>query len=254
MYGVNHTFYACLVTTIDIIYREKLLDVIDVRGVLGLLLVDGSLVSYRTPSGGYVQLTITAGANSSAYLEEKVKEFRQFIPTDAKIVHYKTRARSNGKTTPIMRFRASTNKLRPIYNLLYPSGEKMITQTAIDLLGAQAAAWCWAEGAQPNVDGSVLLTRVGATVPEAQLLSSWFEMLTGATSKIKEHYPRPRLTFSKTNAKKMRQALSNYAPHSRKHLFTTECWDAGKIRSARTELQLGKREAGAEGSAQAAMA
>ena len=230
------------------------MDVIDVRGVLGLLLVDGSLVAYRTPAGGYIQLTITAGANSSAYLEEKVKEFREFIPTDAQIIHYKTRVRANGKTTPIMRFRVSTNKLRPIYNLLYPTGEKTVTQAALDLLGAQAAAWCWAEGAKPMKDGSVLLTRVGATAPEAHLISRWLELLTGATSTVQEHSPRPRLTFSKSSAKKIKKALSDYAPHSRKHLFTTECWNAGKIRSARTELQLGRREDRTKGAEAEALA
>ena len=76
----------------------KLLDAIDVRGLLGLLLADGSLVSYRTPGGGYVQLTLTAGPSESAFLEEKVTEFRQFIPTRAKIVPYKTTPRANGQT------------------------------------------------------------------------------------------------------------------------------------------------------------
>ena len=121
------------------------MDSADVRGLLGLLLSDGSLVPYRTVGGGYIQLTLTAGATESAFLEEKVDEFRHFIPTNANIVHYETPKRSNGRSTSALRFRVSTEKLRPVYNLLYPHGEREITQTSLDLLGAKALAWCWAE-------------------------------------------------------------------------------------------------------------
>ena len=147
------------------------MDAADVRGLLGLLVGDGSLVPYRTPSGGYIQLTLTAGASENAFLEEKVEEFKQFIFTRAKIVPYKTKPRSSGKSTQILRFRVSTNKLRPVYNLLYPIGEKQLTQTTLDLLGAQAAAWLWAEGAKINKNGSSSLVRVGTTEEEALLIA-----------------------------------------------------------------------------------
>ena len=138
------------------------MDVVDVRGLLGLLLVDGSLVSYRSPSGGYIQLTLSAGPKDSAFLEEKVSEFKQFIPSNAQIIPYRTTARTTGNRTSILRYRVSTNKLRPIYNLLYPAGEREITQNALDLLGAQAAAWCWAESCQSLKGGESVLTRDGS--------------------------------------------------------------------------------------------
>ena len=99
-------------------------------------------------------------------------EFRQFIPTKAQIVHYKTAPRytdaqnkqgivdDGPRHTTVLRFRVSTNKLRPIYNLLYPSGNRQITQNVLDLLGASAASWAWAEGARLNQDGSVVLALV----------------------------------------------------------------------------------------------
>jgi len=220
----------------------KLLDAIDVRGLLGLLLADGSLVSYRTPGGGYVQLTLTAGPSESAFLDEKVAEFRQFIPTKAKIVPYKTAPRANGQTTPILRFRVSTNKLRPIHNLLYPRGERQITKAALDLLGGEAAAWMWAEGMRMLESGTVSLARVGNTEEEARLVSRWLETLTGASSSLNHYYIRPRLVFEKEQADKIKSTLYPYAPNSRKHLFTGEEWNASSIRSARTELQLGNRE------------
>ena len=217
------------------------MDATDVRGLLGLLLGDGSLVPYRTPGGGYIQLTLTAGASESAFLEEKVDEFRTFIKTKAQIVPYRTTPRANGKTTPILRFRVSTNKLRPIYNLLYPIGERQITHTTLDLLGAQAAAWLWAEGVKIRQGQSALLGRVGSTSEETLLIASWLEMLTGAKSKLEDNYVKPRLSFSPEDSVKIQEALKQYAPHTRKHLFQGDQWNVSAIRSSRTELQFRQR-------------
>tara|TARA_R100000742_G_C4234454_1_gene55342 strand:+ start:14 stop:721 length:708 start_codon:yes stop_codon:yes gene_type:complete len=223
------------------------LDATDVRGLLGLLLGDGSLVPYRTPGGGYIQLTLTAGASESAFLEEKVDEFRTFIKTKAQIVPYRTTPRANGKTTPILRFRVSTNKLRPIYNLLYPIGERQITHTTLDLLGAQAAAWLWAEGVKIRQDQSALLGRVGSTSEETLLIASWLEMLTGAKSKLEDNYVKPRLSFSPEDSVKIQEALKQYAPHTRKHLFQGDQWNVSAIRSSRTELQFRQRSDQSQG-------
>ena len=217
------------------------MDATDVRGLLGLLLGDGSLVPYRTPGGGYIQLTLTAGASESAFLEEKVDEFRTFIKTKAQIVPYRTTPRANGKTTPILRFRVSTNKLRPIYNLLYPIGERQITHTTLDLLGAQAAAWLWAEGVKIRQGQSALLGRVGSTSEQTLLIASWLEMLTGAKSKLEDNYVKPRLSFSPEDSVKIQEALKQYAPHTRKHLFQGDQWNVSAIRSSRTELQFRQR-------------
>lgn len=235
-----------------------MLDAVDVRGLLSLLLPDGSLVCYRSPAGGFVQLTLTSGIHDSAFLEEKVAELRQFIPTKAQIVHYNSSPRANGKTTPCLRFRVSTNRLRPIYNLLYPGDVRTITSAALGLLGAQAAAWLWAEGCRPQRQGSIELTRVGACAEEAQLIGSWLAMLTGATSRlllIESTVPRrPRLFFEADQAEKVRTALLPYAPASRRHLFTAESWDVSAIRSARTELLLGDWSDPPEGSQAAPLA
>ena len=224
----------------------------EVKGLLGLLLVDGSLNQCRTPTGGYVQLTLTGGISESAFLEDKVAEFRQFIETDAQIVPYKTHARYTTRPnaqgvvdkaerhTVVLRFRVSTNKLRPVYNLLYPGGKRKITQQVLDLLGASAAAWAWAEGARPNEDGSVLLARCGTKEPEALLISDWMTLLTGATSTIssevgfRRRWIKPRLEFTAEQAAKVRSALRPYAPPSRLHLFKSP--DENTCNSKSTKL------------------
>jgi hypothetical protein len=218
------------------------LDAADVRGLLSLLLADGSLVPYRSPGGGYIQLTLTAGASESAFLEEKVSEFRQFVPTQAQIVHYKTKPRSNGKSTSVLRFRVSSTKLRPVYNLLYPGREREISQTALDMLGAKAAAWLWAEGARVYPEGYVDLARVGRTFEEALRVCQWIGVLTGAEATLADTHKNPRLRFQHREARKIRNALLPYAPASRIHLFKEESWDVSAIRSARTELLLRERD------------
>lgn len=223
------------------------MDAVDVRGLLSLLLVDGSLAPYRTPGGGYVQLTLTAGPSESAFLEDKVAEFRTFLPTKAKIVPYSTTPRANGKTTPVLRFRVSTSKLFPIYNLMYPRGERRITSTVIDMLGAQAAAWLWAEGARPHADGTTELARVGQSTQEALLVQQWLEMLTGAVSQVDLERIRPRLWFDGDQSRKIKEALSSYAPRSRQHLFTGSQWNVSAIRSHRTQLLFMEREDPAPG-------
>ncbi|MEN6402910.1 MAG: hypothetical protein ABFD94_13285 [Armatimonadia bacterium] len=212
------------------------MEAVDVRGLLGLLLADGSLVQYRSPGGGYVQLTLTAGVQESAFLEEKVAEFRVFMPTRAQIVPYRTAIRSTGKATTVLRFRVSSNRLRTIYNLLYPHGERRVTSLVLEMLGGRAAAWLWAEGARPQPDGSVELKRVGRQAGEAALISDWLETLTGASSQILPDYIKPRLHFTPEGAAKIRSALADYAPPSRIHLFTGTTTDVHTIRSYRTEL------------------
>lgn len=240
--------------TIKMLRSEKKLDAADVRGLLSLLLADGSLVPYRSPGGGYIQLTLTAGASESAFLEDKVAEFRQFVPTQAQIVHYKTKPRSNGKSTSVLRFRVSSTKLRPVYNLLYPSGEREISQTALDMLGAKAAAWLWAEGARVYPEGYVDLARVGKSFEEALRICQWLGVLTGAEATLADTHIHPRLRFQQREASKIRKALRSYAPASRVHLFTEETWDVSAIRSARTELLLGARHDRPEGGEEAALA
>lgn len=228
----------------------------DARGLLGVLLSDGSMTRYSTPAGGYVQLTLTAGASASAFLEEKVSEINYFLLSEAQIIPYDSKPRANGSTSTVLRFRISTNKLRPIYNLLYPNGFREITQTALDMLGGHCAGWLWASGAKNSKGGSSVLSRVGTTDEEALMVSSWLQMLTGAASRIDRDSGgiKPRLFFSPAESRKIRQSLISYAPNTRRHLFLEDVQDVSSIRSARTELLLGEGDDCPEGSQQEAMA
>ena len=230
----------------------------DIKGLLGLLLVDGSLNQYRTPRGGYVQLTLTGGVTEAAFLGEKVAEFRQFIPTKAEIVPYQTAARyrktpnaageldDRPRHTTVLRFRVSTNKLRPVFNLLYPDGTREITQSVLEMLGGKAAAWTWAEGGRLFPDGTSELARCGTTTDEALRISQWLEMLTGAKGDLQSALVKPRLSFDEEGTEKIKRVLLPYAPQSRLHLFDDSVHqDGAELVPGQGEHQSARQQAAA---------
>lgn len=197
------------------------MDTFEIRSILGLLLAGGYLTYCRGASKDYVRATLNAGLGHRDFLEEKVTEIRQFVPTKAEIKPYQTPIRDSGKRTTVLRFRFSSNALRPIYNLLYPYQEREITRAVLELLGGRAAAWLWAEGARLLSDGSAVLSHVGSLQEEAQLVRGWLQLLTGAESTVNKGpgSARPRLHFGADDTRRLQGALRPYAPASRHHLF-----------------------------------
>lgn len=195
------------------------MDTSGVRGLLGLFLASGHLTCHRTPVKSSIRGTFHAGVDDRAFLEEKAQEVRLFVPTEAVISPYRTPVRDSGKRTTVLRFRLTSTALRPIYNLLYPNGEREITRPVLELLGGRAAAWLWAEGARLLPDGSSVLSHVGFLKCEARLISGWLELLTGASSSVTDQWRRPRLAFSVDDTARIRSVLHVYAPQARLPLF-----------------------------------
>ena len=197
----------------------KLLDTDSVRGLLGLLLADGRLERVRAPTRSRIRAVLEGGVGETLFLEEKAAEFCRFLPTRSQIRRYRTGERESGNRTTVLRFRVQSQRLRPIYNLLYPYGRRQITPPALELLGGRAAAWLWAEGAKPLESGGFMLRRVGQEDEEALLLSSWLRMLTSAESDLCTLYQAPRLLFDDRQAALLQTSLLPYAPLSRRQLF-----------------------------------
>lgn len=189
------------------------------RGLLGLFLADGRLERIRAPVRSRIRAVFEGGVGETDFLEEKVAEFRRFIPTSSSICRYQTSQREGGGRTTVLRFRAQSQQLRPIYNLLYPYGSRQITPPALELLGGRAAAWLWAEAARPLPDGGFVLRRAGGEPEEARLLASWLRMLTGAKPELCGGHQRPRLLLQPEQAALIQTALLPYAPLSRRQLF-----------------------------------
>jgi hypothetical protein len=195
------------------------LDTDAVRGLLGLFLADGRLEQIRAPVRTRIRAVLEGGVGETDFLDEKVAELRRFLPTRSQVRRYRTGERESGARTTVLRFRVQNQKLRPIYNLLYPYGRRQITPPALELLGGRAAAWLWAEGGKSLESGGFMLRRVGSDEEEALLLSSWLRMLTGAESGLCALYQAPRLSFAADQAALLQTALLPYAPLSRRQLF-----------------------------------
>ena len=196
------------------------MDTNSVKGLMALLVADGSLTRYDAIGGAYAQMTLTAGVTEAEVLKEKAEEVRRFLPTRASIAPYNTAPRDNGKRTRMLRFRVSTRKLMPLYHLLYPFREKVISSDVLSLVGNRGAAWLWADGARPQRDGSCLLVRVGRSEREAFLLAGWLNTLLGVDPELDTGNLLPRLRLSPGDAKTARTLLRPCAPRSRYHLFT----------------------------------
>lgn len=203
------------------------MDTQGVRELLGVLLADGCLTRRRGPSHSRVIAAMHGSPREQDFLEEKAAEVRRWVPTQARVTPYRTARRESGQRTTVLRFRFTSEILTPIYNLLYPNGEREITHPALQVLGGRAAAWLWAEGARPLEEpGSFLLRRVGRWEGEARLISGWIAMLTGADSEVV--HPRalqgkgkglPQLWFKADQATRLQDTLAPYAPVSRLSLF-----------------------------------
>lgn len=194
--------------------------------MLGVLLADGCLWCKRTPTKKHVTAAMHGGIGERDFLQEKADEIRNWVPTRAQIAPYSTSIRDSGRATTVLRFRFTSDSLLPVYNLLYPRGDREITRPALEVLGGRAAAWLWAEGARNLGESGWMLRRVGQTEEEACLVAGWLQVLTGASSSV--IYPRagerqgkglPRLLFALADAERVRATLATYAPASRRHLF-----------------------------------
>lgn len=197
----------------------------DIRGLLGVFLADGYLARSRGPVGGHVKATLLGGPHEQDFLGEKVAAIQAVVPTTAQVTTYRMPPSATGHRTTVLRFRFCSPLLDPVYNLLYPEGEREVTRPVLDVLGHQAAAWLWAEGFKEG-NGSPYLRRVGALEEEARLISGWLEVLTGASSTVSggpgsggSAAAKPWLRFSPDAAARAKEALLPYAPASRRHLF-----------------------------------
>ena len=207
------------------------------QGILGVILVDGSLNLVKTSVRESLQLTLTGGEDELEFLQEKVDEIDRHLPNKAQVFHAEVnKTQLSGpdgkpKATQILRYRLCSNKLMPVYNLLYPNHQREITDSALELLGGRAMAWAWAEAAQPMAGKKKfkdplkqrvshwILRRAGRTEKEAVAMQRWIQKLTGAQSTIERTNLKPRLLFQIAHAKELMSTLSPYAPESRIHLF-----------------------------------
>ena len=117
----------------------------------------------------------------------------------------------------------------------------------LDLLGAKAAAWCWAESADIGKRGGAELPVSETRLQKLRACIAWLQVLTGAKGEVKLCRKCP---YTPQEAVKVREALIQYAPPSRIHLFTGDVPDVSAIRKAVLSYCLGQGTLGLKGQRQ----
>lgn len=212
-----------------------------VRGLISLLLPSSSMSLYRSPSGGHVQITLSAGMQDAAYLEEKAGEFRKHWPTDAQLRIF----RSGQQARTGVRFRVSSRDFVPLYNLLYPRRRRSITSSALELCGGRALAWYWCDWLAPFEEGTCLLSHVGTTNEEAEMVAQWMYTILGVESTYRPN-PRPPhfpcLQIAADQVDKGARLLLDYCPTTRRSWMEGFLLDDDRVHEQSALLLPGERD------------
>jgi hypothetical protein len=224
------------------------------RGISSVLLSSGSIALIRCPTTSYVQITWSGSQRQAAYFEEKVNEIRRFFPTKAGILTTPKRTRHGVKLYPGLRFKLSSDKLRPIYNLFVPRGHKRISSSCLELCGARAAAWLISDHGHRTPNG-LEIRSAAHHVEEYLLLAQWLQTLLGVVCKIAHRRDRPFLFIESNDAAKAAETLLDYAPATRRFLFVQLINDRDPVCQPCDRLLLDDpRRPQPEGSSQEALA
>jgi hypothetical protein len=210
------------------------------RGLSSVLLSSGSFAILRRPTTTYVEIVWSGSQAHAAYFQEKVSEIQKFFPTQARLVSTTNRTARGKKIYPGLRFKITSDRLRPLYNLFVPRGSKRISSACLELCGARAAAWLFCDRGHRAPTGFCLRSAV-ATVEEAVLLGQWLQTILGVRCLVQVKGRRPLLLFDADNAAKAAEQLLDYAPLTRRHLFLQLLNDRAPVCDSRDLLLPGPR-------------
>lgn len=183
-----------------------------------MLLSSGSFAILRRPTTTYVEIVWSGSQSAAAYFQEKVAEVQKFFPTKARLVSTTCRTTRGKRLYPGLRFKITSDRLRPLYNLFVPRGSKRISSACLELCGARAAAWLFCDRGHRTPAGFRLRSAV-TTTEEAVLLGQWLQTILGVRCLVQVRGRRPLLIFDADNAAKAAEQLLDYAPLTRRHLF-----------------------------------
>ncbi|MCE2839152.1 MAG: hypothetical protein LW834_19745 [Cyanobium sp. 49614_E6] len=181
------------------------------RGLSSVLVSSGSFYLLRRPTVSYIEIVWSGSQRQAAYFHEKVAEIQHFFPTAAQV--------SPGTAqSPGLRFKITSDRLRPLYNLFVPRGSRRISSACLELCGARAIAWLFSDHGRRTPRGFELGS-VARHAEEAVLLAQWIKTILGVDCRARLRGRRLALLLDSTNAAKAAEQLLDYSPASRRHLF-----------------------------------
>lgn len=188
------------------------------RGLSSVLVSSGSLGLLRRPTASYVEIVWSGSQREAAYFHEKVDEIQRFFPTTSRPIHARTTPRDGYNGPPSLRFKITSDRLRPLYNLFVPRGTKRISSACLELCGARAIAWLFSDHGRRTPNGFELRS-VARNAEEAVLLAQWMQTILGISCRARLRSRRLALLLDPDNAAKAAEQLLDYSPLTRRHLF-----------------------------------
>jgi hypothetical protein len=188
------------------------------RGLSSVLVSSGSFYVLRRPTASYIEIVWSGSQRQAAYFHEKVAEIQHFFPTSARV--YQTRPRTiSGVEQPAgLRFKITSDRLRPLYNLFVPRGKRRISSACLELCGARAIAWLFSDHGRRTPRGFELHS-IARNAEEAVLLAQWMKTILGIDCRARLRGRLTALLLDPDNAAKAAEQLLDYSPLSRRHLF-----------------------------------
>lgn len=188
------------------------------RGLSSVLVSSGSLSLLRRPTASYVEIVWSGSQRQAAYFHEKVEEIKHFFPTNAQVIHACSRTKDGRRLPPALRFKVTSDRLRPLYNLFVPRGSKRISSACLELCGARGIAWLFSDHGRRTPRGFEL-RGVARNAEEAVLLGQWMQTILGVSCRARLRSRRLALLLDPANAAKAAEQLLDYCPDTRRHLF-----------------------------------
>lgn len=188
------------------------------RGLSSVLVSSGSFYLLRRPTASYIEIVWSGSQRQAAYFHEKVAEVKRFFPTPARVIHTRPRTLRGVEQPAGLRFKVTSDHLRPLYNLFVPRGTKRISSACLELCGARAIAWLFSDHGRRTSRGFELHS-VARNAEEAVLLAQWMKTILGVDCRARLRGRRLALLLDPDNAAKAAEQLLDYSPLTRRHLF-----------------------------------
>jgi hypothetical protein len=188
------------------------------RGLSSVLVSSGSFHLLRRPTASYIEIVWSGSQRQAAYFHEKVAEIQHFFPTTAQVSHTRPRTAAGSAQPPGLRFKVTSDRLRPLYNLFVPRGSRRISSACLELCGARAIAWLFSDHGRRTPRGFELQS-VARHAEEAVLLAQWIKTILGVDCRARLRGRRLALLLDPDNAAKAAEQLLDYSPATRRHLF-----------------------------------
>ena len=188
------------------------------RGLSSVLVSSGSFHLLRRPTVSYVEIVWSGSQAQAAFFHEKVDEIKRFFPTSAQVTHTRSRSSADGVKRPGLRFKITSDRLRPLYNLFVPRGARRISSSCLELCGARAVAWLFSDHGRRTPRGFEL-RGVARNAEEAVLLAQWMQTILGITCRARLRSRRLTLLLDPFSAAKAAEQLLDYSPATRRHLL-----------------------------------